>query len=277
MTNILEYKEDVKMESNSGTKITIRVILVIGVVFLAVGVLTSITNESKIVDADVVKVATIEEQENILHTNIRNVRHSITDNTVLSRSSTSSRFENEVRKQIEEDEEQARREAEERRLAQIENIKNISISVDMDLTQRTGLTKEEFKMLIGNLKPDTSKFFYDNSDYIYDLCEKYELNEIFFCGLISAESGWTIAKNHRNTYNYISLMLNGKLIRYSSLEEGLEVAAKTLHNKYLTEGGSFYYGKTLSAVRTKFCPSDTWVGLVYGRMNQIVKAKNIEM
>lgn len=265
------------MESNSGTKITIRAILVIGVVFLAVGVLTSITNESKVVDAEVIKVATIEEQENILHTGTRNVRHSITDNTVSSRSSTSSRFENEVRKQIEEDEEQARREAEERKQAQIENIKNISISVDMDLTQRTGLTKEEFKMLIGNLKPDTSKFFYDNSDYIYDLCEKYELNEIFFCGLISAESGWTIAKNHRNTYNYISLMSNGKLIRYSSLEEGLEVAAKTLHNKYLTEGGSFYYGKTLSAVRTKFCPSDTWVGLVYGRMNQIVKAKNIEM
>ena len=70
LTNILEYKEDVKMESNSGTKITIRAILVIGVVFLAVGVLTSITNESKVVDAEVIKVATIEEQENILHTDI---------------------------------------------------------------------------------------------------------------------------------------------------------------------------------------------------------------
>ena len=270
------------MKSNSGTKITVRAILVIGVVFLAVGVLTSNTNETVVADTDTVVVATAEEDsENIEFKETRNVRHSITDNTVTSRSSTSSRFENEVIRQIEEEEEKQRLEAEriaaEKRAAQIENIKNISISVDMDLTKRTGLTKEEFKMLIGNLSADTSKFFYENSEYIYDLCEKYELNEIFFCGLISAESGWSIAKNHRNTYNYISLMSNGKLIRYSSLEEGLEVAAKTLHNKYLSEGGSFYYGKTLSAVRTKFCPSETWVGLVYGRMNQIVKAKNIEM
>ena len=270
------------MKSNSGTKITLRAILVIGVVFLAVGVLTSNTNETVVAETESVVVATAEEDsEKVEYKETRNVRHSITDNTVTSRSSTSSRFENEVIKQIEEEEELKRLEAEriavEKRATQIENIKNISISVDMDLTKRTGLTKEEFKMLIGNLSADTSKFFYDNSDYIYDLCEKYELNEIFFCGLISAESGWSIAKNHRNTYNYISLMSNGKLIRYSSLEEGLEVAAKTLHNKYLTEGGSFYYGKTLSAVRTKFCPSDTWVGLVYGRMNQIVKAKNIEM
>lgn len=274
------------MKSNSGTRTTLKGILVVGVVFLAIGILTNMSKEGLVPDSEIVAVASQEDDsENVQYIETRNIRHSITDNTVSSRSSTSSRFEEEVKKQIEEEEERlrieeeerARKEAEEKRLAQIENIKNISISVDMDLTQRTGLTKEEFKMLIGNVSADTSKFFYENSDYIYDMCEKYELNEIFFCGLISAESGWSIAQNHRNTYNYISLMSNGKLIRYSSLEEGLEVAAKTLHNKYLTEGGSFYYGKTLSAVRTKFCPSDTWVSLVYGRMNQIVKAKNIEM
>ena len=72
-------------------------------------------------------------------------------------------------------------------------------------------------------------------------------------------------------------MSNGKLIRYSSLEEGMEVAAKTLHTKYLSEGGSFYYGKTLSAMKTRFCPaSSTWVNLVYGRMVQIDNSKNIE-
>ena len=66
--------------------------------------------------------------------------------------------------------------------------------------------------------------------------------------------------------------LEGNLIKYNSVEEGLEVAAKTLHNKYLTKGGVFYYGKTLSAVKTKFCPaSSTWVNLVYGRMKQIIK------
>ena len=150
-------------------------------------------------------------------------------------------------------------------------IEDVTISVDMDLTVRTGLSREDFITLISGVKADTSGFFEENAGLIYDLCEKYSLNEIFFCGLISAESGWNIASNHRNTHNYISLMSNSGLIRFASVEEGLEKAAETLHNKYLTPGGSFYYGPTLSAMKTRFCPaSSTWVSLVYGRMAQIL-------
>ena len=150
-------------------------------------------------------------------------------------------------------------------------IEDVTISKNMDLTVRTGLSKEDFIKLISGVKQDTSGFFEQNAGLIYDICQEYELNEIFFCGLISAESGWQIANNHRKTYNYISLMSNGKLIQFASVEDGLTKAAQKLHNNYLTPGGKFYYGKTLSAVKTKFCPaSSTWVNLVYGRMSQIV-------
>lgn len=149
---------------------------------------------------------------------------------------------------------------------------NIKISKNMDLTKRTGLSKEQFKLVMKNLKQDTSKFFYNNADTIYEVCEKYQINEIFFCGLISAESGWNIAGNHRRTHNYISLMSKGKLIKYFSTKQGLEVAAQKLHNNYLTPGGKFYGGKTLYGVKKKFCPSGTWVDLVYGRMSQVMTA-----
>ena len=152
------------------------------------------------------------------------------------------------------------------------SIEDVKISKDMDLTVRTGLSKTDFIQLISGVKADTSGFFEENAGTIYDLCEEYSLNEIFFCGIISAESGWDIAQNHRKTHNYISLMSNGKLISYPSVESGLREAAKKLHTNYLTKGGKFYYGKTLSAVKTKFCPaSSTWVNLVYGRMSQIIK------
>ncbi len=152
------------------------------------------------------------------------------------------------------------------------SIKDVKISKDMDLTVRTGLSRADFITLISGVKADTSGFFEENAGTIYDLCEEYSLNEIFFCGIISAESGWDIASNHRKTHNYISLMSNGKLISYSSVESGLREAAKKLHTNYLTKGGKFYYGKTLTAVKTKFCPaSSTWVSLVYGRMSQIIK------
>lgn len=151
------------------------------------------------------------------------------------------------------------------------SIEEIEISKNMDLTIRCGISKEDFKELMKNLKSDTSNFFYDNSDTIYNLCEKYELNELFFCGLIAAESGWKISSSHRSACNYISMMSKGKLIRYSSEEEGLEAAAKLLHNKYLTPGGSYYTGKTLKNVQKRFCPnSNTWVNLVYGCMKTII-------
>ena len=149
-------------------------------------------------------------------------------------------------------------------------ISKVTISKTMNLTKRTGLARKDFIKLMSGVKADTSGFFEKNAGKIYDLCQKYSINEIFFCGLISAESGWNIASNHRRTHNYISLMRNGKLISYGSVNEGLEVAAQKLHYNYLTPGGKFYHGKTLAGVKTCFCPSSSWVGLVYGRMRQIL-------
>ena len=152
-------------------------------------------------------------------------------------------------------------------------IEEVTISKDMDLTVRTGLSREDFIKLIAELKEDKSGFFEENAGLIYDLCEKYQINEIFFCGLIAGESGWNIANNHRRTHNYISLMASGgRLIKYTSVEDGLESAAKVLHTNYLTEGGRFYYGSTLAGVKTRFCPaSSTWVNLIYGNMKKIIK------
>lgn len=151
-------------------------------------------------------------------------------------------------------------------------VEEIVISKDMDLTQRCGISKEDFIELMTNLNVDSSGFFERNAETIYDLCEEYELNEVFFCGLIAAESGWNIASNHQRTHNYISMMSNGGLIKFESDEAGLEAAAKLLHNRYLTPGGSYYRGTTLASVQKIFCPnSTTWVGLVFGCMKQVLK------
>ena len=151
-------------------------------------------------------------------------------------------------------------------------IEEVTISRDMDLTVRTGLSREDFITLISGVEEDTSGFFEENAGLIYDICEKYQINEIFFCGLIAGESGWKIADNHRRTYNYISLMTSNGLIRYSSVEDGLEKAAQALHNNYLTEGGRFYHGPTLAGVKTRFCPaSSTLINLIYGNMQRILK------
>lgn len=63
------------------------------------------------------------------------------------------------------------------------SIKDVKISKDMDLTVRTGLSRADFITLISGVKADTSGFFEENAGTIYDLCEEYSLNEIFFAEL----------------------------------------------------------------------------------------------
>lgn len=196
---------------------------------------------------------------------------------ITARSSDSRTDGTTIAEEVEEAQEEAIEKAEEAAVieepvVQTTPIEDVKISKDMDLTVRTGLSRDDFILLISGVREDTSNFFEENAGLIYDVCEKYEINEIFFCGLISAESGWAIASNHRNTHNYISLMSGNGLIKFATVEEGIEKAAQVLHDNYLTPGARFYYGKTLAGVKTKFCPaSSTWVNLVYQRMAQIVK------
>lgn len=204
----------------------------------------------------------------------------ISENTQVE--STNIKNENNVKEEIKINEREIQvtsRSAEERTLESINKeikeeyilISEIQISKNMDLSKKVGISKKDFNILMSNLKSDSTGFFKSNSDVIYNLCEKYEINEIFFSALIVAESGWNIADSHRNAHNYISMLSNGKLIKYSSDEEGLEVAAKLLHNQYLSESGSFYNGKTLYDIQKVFCPnSKTWVNLVYNCMEQII-------
>lgn len=233
----------------------LAIIILLGITMLAVQ--TAPKMKLPKMEVKVSKDLSIEENKKII-LSMKN------DKTVTSRSGIGLR-------KIKENKKAEKNKKEKKDTTKYISINQVKISKTMDLTKRTGLSRKDFIKLMSKVKADTSGFFKENAGTIYDLCKKYSINEIFFCGLISAESGWNIAQNHRRTHNYISLMSNGKLIKYNSVKEGLEVAAQKLHNNYLTPGGRFYHGKTLAGVKTNFCPaSSTWVNLVYGRMSQII-------
>lgn len=268
------------METNKKRKILISVkvstlfLLLISIIILA-AVAVAIGNYITIQEAKSNNLSEnnfelVAPEDSSLNTEVPTIQ--ISERSVIPSSRSSSRRENMSISSVEEQEEDSIEPEQEDVVVVSTPIEEVSISVDMDLTVRTGLSKEDFIKLIASVREDTSGFFEEHASYIYDVCEKYSINEIFFCGLISAESGWNIAQNHRNTHNYISLMSANGLIKFASVEDGLEKAAQTLHDRYLTPGSSFYYGSTLAGVKTRFCPaSSTWVNLVYGRMQQILK------
>ena len=153
-------------------------------------------------------------------------------------------------------------------LIQYTKIEDIQISFDMDVSKTTGLSKDDFVYLVQNMKCDRTGILGKNAAFIWDCCQKYSVNEIFVLGICGIESAWCSAPQHQNTHNYSSLMTGGHLIPYNTDEEGFEAMIKLLGERYLTPGGSFYHGATITGVGRCYCNPTSWPGKVYTCMQQ---------
>lgn len=148
-------------------------------------------------------------------------------------------------------------------------LSEVKISFNMDVSKTTGLSQEDFVILVTNMKYDRTGILEKNAAWIWECCQKYNVNEIFVLGICGIESGWCSAKQHQNTHNYSSLMSGGKLIPYATDEQGFEAMIKLLGQKYLTPGASLYRGATITGVGTCYCNTTTWPGKVYKCMTQV--------
>lgn len=150
-------------------------------------------------------------------------------------------------------------------------LDQVKISFDMDVSQPTGLSKEDFITLVTNMKKDKTGILEANAGVIWECCQKYNVNEIFVLGICGIESGWCSARQHQNTHNYASLMSGGKLIQYPSDAAGFEAMIKLLGQRYLTPGGGLYHGKTITGVGTSYCNPTSWPQKVYTCMKQVLQ------
>lgn len=148
-------------------------------------------------------------------------------------------------------------------------LEDVKISFDMDVSQTCGLSKEDFISLVENMKYDTTGILAQNAGYIWEYCQKYNVNEIFVLGICGIESAWCTAPQHQNTHNYSSLMSGGRLIPYATDQEGFEAMIKLLGEKYLTPGASFYHGATITGVGRCYCNPTSWPGKVYTCMQYV--------
>lgn len=148
-------------------------------------------------------------------------------------------------------------------------LDQVKISFDMDVSQPTGLSKEDFITLVANMKRDKTGILEANAGTIWECCQTYNVNEIFVLGICGIESGWCSASQHQKTHNYASLMSGGKLIPYASDAAGFEAMIKLLGQRYLTPGGGLYHGKTITGVGTSYCNPTSWPQKVYKCMQQV--------
>lgn len=148
------------------------------------------------------------------------------------------------------------------------SLDEVKISRDMNLTETTGLSKEDFCELLANFKYDYAGFYERNAGAIWDLSQKYKVNEVFICGVFALESYYGADDRHVNTHNYGSIMnKDGKMVRYATDAEGIEANFKLFANCYLNPEGKYYKGVILDSIGDTYCPPTpecpSWADKVY--------------
>jgi hypothetical protein len=142
------------------------------------------------------------------------------------------------------------------------SLDEVEMSYSMDLGKPCGLSKEDFVELMENLPYDYTGFYSRNAEFIWDMEEEYQVNAIFYCGIVAQESGWA---QYGYGNNYTGMMCSTGLICYESEEAGIEATFKNLSQNYIPCGRN-----TLASISTVYAGDSGWADCVYSAMTMIV-------
>ena len=123
----------------------------------------------------------------------------------------------------------------------------------MNLSKPSGLTAADLKLI-------TKEKLVGLEEAFIKAEKDYGVNPLFLIAIASLESAdGTICFRPNNMFGFGSRS-------YSSREACIDDVAKSIKKNYLTPGGSFYYGTTISDVNRKYATSTTWDTKIGSRM-----------
>lgn len=105
----------------------------------------------------------------------------------------------------------------------------------------------------------------------------YHVNAVFLMGIAAHESAWGTsrrAKEDNNLTGYGVYSNDAKGINKASREEGLLATANTLHERYLSKGGSYYEGTSAADINKHYCTDNEWSGAVVTYSYQLMNKLN---
>lgn len=160
-------------------------------------------------------------------------------------------------------------------------IAEIRISKEMYLGETLGISKESFIQLISDYRYDNEdkrQFYARNAGYIWDVCQRFQINELFFCAVIAWESGWGTDSDCVSKHNYTGYKPGGIKKVFGTPEECFWESARNLTNYTLPEG-KFYDTDhprpgTLGAIGPIYCTTNSqWPDDIYGIMEQFLRGE----
>ncbi len=170
---------------------------------------------------------------------------------------------------------------EKNRVAELKN----NLNIEMDLTNKSGLTLSDYKTMLSNISLDKNSIFEQNAEVFYNAEQKYKINGIFIAAIGIHESGWGTSKLALEKYNLFGYMAfdrdpyNSATI-FENYENSINTVAEALAKNYLyvngtkinddiTAKGTYFNGTTIQSVNTRYASDQGWYEKVYGYMQYL--------
>lgn len=170
---------------------------------------------------------------------------------------------------------------EKNRVAELKN----NLNIEMDLTNKSGLTLSDYKTMLSNISLDRNGIFEQNAEIFYNAEQKYKINGIFLAAIGIHESGWGTSKLASEKYNLFGYMAFDRdpynsATTFENYENSINTVAEALAKNYLyvngtkinddiTARGTYFNGTTIQSVNTRYASDQGWYEKVYGYMQYL--------
>lgn len=170
---------------------------------------------------------------------------------------------------------------EKNRVAELKN----NLNIDIDLTNKSGLTLSDYKTILSDISFDKNKIFEQNAEVFYNAEQKYKVNGIFIAAIGIHESGWGTSKLASEKYNLFGYMAYDRdpynsASTFENYEIGIDTVAEALATRYLyvngtkitdeiTARGTYFNGSTIQSVNQRYASDQDWYEKVFGYMQYL--------
>lgn len=153
-----------------------------------------------------------------------------------------------------------------------DNIKNYSLTVDMDLRIKSHLDENDYNMMLKNTNLEGI------GSALVKAESQYNVNGLYLLGLCCLESAYGTSNFAINRNNLVGWNANDEnpnnASYFNSFEDCILKVAQKLQENYLNENGCYFNGYSARAIDVKYCTDKKHADKIVNIVNKLMKEVN---
>ena len=153
-----------------------------------------------------------------------------------------------------------------------DNIKNYSLTADMDLRIKSHLDENDYNMMLKNTNLEGI------GSALVKAESQYNVNGLYLLGLCCLESAYGTSNFAINRNNLVGWNANDEnpnnASYFNSFDDCILKVAQKLQENYLNENGCYFNGYSARAIDVKYCTDKKHADKIVNIVNKLMKEVN---